>query len=177
MPSRASRSSSSARRSFSLTARAVATHASKRRLPTASLSLSTARAVRLASSCIISPATTASSRPITSRALPSTTGRGSAGRLGDGRALGPLRASSEGLEVPKNCHAGTAHDEVVRPTLDALGPGSASAGCSGATAATRSGLGGACGSVSTGALSSGALGSGARASLGTSGCPWSPGRP
>ncbi|XP_062204916.1 uncharacterized protein LOC133906962 [Phragmites australis] len=149
--------------------------ASKSRPTSSKRPLSSTRVVRSASSCARSPATVASSRSITSGALPSTSERGSVAWLDNGRALGPLRAlSAEALGVPDCYHADAALAAAICPALEVLGAGSAGAGCSGAAAALGSGHGGACGSGSTGALGSGALSSGAGAGLGTSGRLWSP---
>ncbi|XP_062232814.1 uncharacterized protein LOC133930140 [Phragmites australis] len=184
--------SSIARCSSSLAACTATRRALKEREAVVSCALPVARAARSASSCATSPAMVASSRPITSRELPSTTGRGSVGWLGCSWVLGPLRASSGGLGVLEN------YRTVIHPGLGALGAGSDGAGRSDggcvtisatasvgpfSTAAFAGPISAAAsvspisaavsaGPRSAGALGSGALGSGAGASLGASGCPW-----
>ncbi|XP_062230065.1 uncharacterized protein LOC133927633 [Phragmites australis] len=177
--SNAFRSTATARIDLSWVARAEAIRASKSLLTSSSRPLSSTRAARSLSSSACSAATAASSRSITSQALPSTFGRGSGAWLDGGRALGLLRAlSAEVLEVSDDYRAGTAlvattSTAATHSALGMLGAGSDGVGCSRAATALGLGQGG---SGSTGTLGSGAgaLDQGAGANLGSSGCLWPP---
>ncbi|XP_062224585.1 uncharacterized protein LOC133923166 [Phragmites australis] len=173
--SKASHSSATTRIDLSWVARAEAIRAS-RSLPTSSSRpLSSMRAARSLSSSARSVTTATSSRSITSRALPSTSGRGFGAWLDGGRVLGPLRAlSAEALGVPDDCRAGaagatlaaTSSTAATRSALGVIGAGSDGAGCSGVPTALGSGQVGALGS-----RPAGALGSGAGTGLSSSGWP------